>query len=178
MPGAGKTYLMMRKGLKYMKKGRQVYANFPLEGAVQFKQLTEVFEVSNAVILIDEAGLVLPAQAWKDIPHEVMSYWCQHRHQGVELYYTCQNFKQVANGLRMVTQFRNRVSRIGSPRKPFIIKWKTTDNSGREKFGGGFTFFDAEIAKKYDTRHNVAKQAYLENGKGGARKGSSVDVQA
>lgn len=157
LPGQGKTYLMTRQALKLMKKGRKVYANYPLEGAERFEQVEEVFHVKEAVILLDEAGLVAPAGFWKAIPFEVMAHWRQHRHAKIDLYYTAQDLADVAVPLRRVTQFVNEVRKLGP-----LITWKTYNPRTKEKYGGGFHFFDIEIAKKYDSyAKNVARQDYL-----------------
>lgn len=158
LPGAGKTYLMTRLALKHMKKGIPVYANYPLKGAIQFKQVHELFEVKEATILLDEAGLVAPAGSWKAIPFEVMAHWRQHRHAKINLWYTAQDLQDVAVPLRRVTQFVNEVKKLG----PFI-SWKCYNPRSKEKFGGGFHWFDPEIAKQYDSyADGVAKQEYLE----------------
>lgn len=157
LPGQGKTYLMTRIALKKMKKGRKVYANYPLEGAIRYNQIEELFGITNAVALIDEAGLVAPAGFWNKIPFDVMAHWRQHRHKGVDIYYTAQDLQDVATPLRRVTQFVNECKKIGP-----LIRWKCYNPRTKEKFGGGFHFFDMAIAKKYDSfADDVAKQEYL-----------------
>lgn len=150
---------MTRMALKHMKKGIPVYANYPLEGAIRFSQVQEVFDVKEATILLDEAGLVAPAGFWKAIPFEVMAHWRQHRHAKINLYYTAQDLQDVAVPLRRVTQFANEVRKLGP-----LITWKTINPRSKEKFGGGFHFFDQAIADKYDSyAGNVSKQEYLNN---------------
>jgi hypothetical protein len=140
-----------------MKKGIPVYANYPLEGAIRFNQIQEVFNVKEATILLDEAGLAAPAGFWNSIPFDVMAHWRQHRHKRINLYYTAQDLSDVAKPLRMVTQFANEVRKIG----PFM-RWTCRNPRTKEKFGGGFHIFDMEIAKKYDSyADNVVKQDYL-----------------
>lgn len=164
LPGAGKTYLMTRMAVKKMKRGHRVYANFPLEGAIRYSQIEELFEIRrqpgekrSPVILIDEAGLIAPAGAWKAIPFDVMAHWRQHRHSGVNIWYTAQDLRDVAVPLRRVTQLVNNVSKFGP-----IIKWRTYNPTNKGKYGSGFTIFDKDIAKKYDSfAENVERQNYL-----------------
>lgn len=159
LPGAGKTYLMTRKAIKLAKSGRKIYANYPIKGAIRFKQISEVFEVKNAVILLDEAGLVAPSGFWKSIPFDVMAHWRQHRHAKIDMYYTAQDLLDVATPLRRVTQFVNEVKKIGP-----LIYWKCYNPRDKEKYGGGFTIFDPEVAKNYDSyADNIDKQEYLKN---------------
>jgi hypothetical protein len=157
LPGQGKTYLMTRMALKKMKKGYTVYANYPLKGAIRFNQIHEVFHVENAVILLDEAGLVAPSGSWKSIPFEVMAHWRMHRHHGVDLYYTAQDLQDVAVPLRRVTQFVNEVTKFG----PFI-KWRCYMPRSKGKYGGGLHIFDQTIADQYDSyAKDFQKQEYL-----------------
>lgn len=166
MPGQGKTYLMTRLAQKKLKKGHRVYSNYPLEGAILYNQIEELFEIKrqpedkhNPVILIDEAGLIAPAGSWKAIPFDVMAHWRQHRHAGVDIWYTAQDLRDVAVPLRRVTQFVNEVSKFGP-----IIKWRCINPTNKQKYGSGFTIFDIEIAKKYDSyAKNVEKQKYLKD---------------
>ncbi|MGO0063940.1 zonular occludens toxin domain-containing protein (plasmid) [Brevibacillus fluminis] len=157
LPGQGKTYLMTRLAMKKMRKGRKVYANYPLKGAERWTQVTELFNVRDAVILIDEAGLVAPAGFWKDIPFEVMAHWRQHRHKGVDLWYTAQSLKDVAVPLRRVTQFENKVQKMGP-----LIWWKCINPQTSDRFAGGFTIFDQAVADAYDSwADDVEKQVFL-----------------
>lgn len=164
LPGAGKTYLMTRLASKKIKKGHRVFANYPLEGAIRYSQIEELFEVKrlpgekkSPVILIDEAGLIAPAGSWKAIPFEVMAHWRQHRHAGVNIWYTAQDLRDVAVPLRRVTQFVNQVTKIGP-----LIRWKCYEPVSKAKYGGGWTIFDIDVAKKYDSfAKNVERQNYL-----------------
>jgi len=166
LPGAGKTYLMTRLAMKKIKRGHRVFANYPLQGAIRYEQIDELFEVKrlpgekrSPVILIDEAGLIAPAGGWKAIPFDVMAHWRQHRHAGVDIWYTAQDLRDVAVPLRRVTQFVNEVSKFGP-----IIRWKTFMPSSKAKYGGGITWFDKSVGQAYDTHaQNVAKQKYLKD---------------
>lgn len=156
LPGAGKTYLMTRLAIKKMKK-RPVYANYPLKGAIRYHQVEELFGIREAIILIDEAGLVAPAGFWKAIPFDVMAHWRQHRHAKIDVWYTAQSLQDVAVPLRRVTQFVNQVKKLGP-----LITWKCIDPQSKEKYGGGFHFYDQAIADQYDSyAEDVTKQDYL-----------------
>lgn len=167
LPGQGKTYLMVRRAAKAMKRGRPVYANFRVKGATRFDYLWELFQVRDGLILLDEASLVLPAQAWKEVPFEVLAYWRQHRHKGVDVLYSAQDYTEVLKALRTVTQFVTQCKRFGSPKSPWFFTWRTTDNKFREKYGGGIALFDPAIADLYDTHgEDVAAQSFIKTGYG------------
>lgn len=164
LPGQGKTYLATKWATKQIKKGYRVYANYPLEGSIQYTQIEELFDVKRLPgekyaphIYIDEAGLVAPAGSWKAIPFDVMAHWRQHRHSGVNITWMAQDQRDVAVPLRRVTQLITNVSKFGP-----IIKWRTYNPQTKGRFGSGFTFFDMAVAKKYDSyAANVERQTYL-----------------
>ena len=106
-PGAGKTYNMVRRAYKQHKKGRQVYANFHCTFATYFKELDDIMHVRDALILIDEASIYLPAQTWNKLPKDFFMLIRQHRHSGLDLWYTAQDMADVIKALRVVTQFEN-----------------------------------------------------------------------
>lgn len=166
-PGQGKTYWAARIGVKKMAKGHPVYANFPLEGSIQYKQLHELFDIrferktrkdKNPIILMDEASLICPASMWNVIPHEVLTHWRMHRHAGLDIYYTAQEFSDVAKGLRGVTQFVTSVKKFGP-----VMFWNTKHpRRKKDKYGSGIHFFDYEVANKYKTHNpDMAVQEYL-----------------
>lgn len=167
LPGMGKTYLMTRRGLKYMRKGRPVYANYNVKGAHRWSELHQLFSVENAVILIDEASLVLPSQAWQSIPFEVLAYWRQHRHKGVDVLYTAQDKTEVVKSLRSLTQFVHHCFCFGLPNSPWWFTWRTRNFKGNDKFGGGITLFDKYVANAYNTHdQDVAAQSFIKTGYG------------
>ncbi|MCL6456521.1 MAG: zonular occludens toxin domain-containing protein [Gorillibacterium sp.] len=165
MPGCGKTYLMTKRALKLMKKGHRVFANFPLKGAIPYTKMEELFVIKRIkgekipIVLLDEAGLIAPAGAWKAIPFEVMAHWRQHRHAGIDIWYTAQNLKDIAVPLRRVTQYENQITKFG----PFIT-YRCIETSSKQKYGSGFTILSSEVYKNYDTfAENVERQDYLKN---------------
>jgi zona occludens toxin (predicted ATPase) len=163
-PGAGKGYLCTKRAVKLIKKGHRVYANYPLEGSIQYSYIEEIYDVRREngekrqpFILIDEASLMFPCGSHKSIPFEVVAHWREHRHKGVNLIWIAQDFSDVAVALRRVTQFVNHVQRMG------IFMWyKTYHPRTKAKYGGGFAIFDLDVAKKYDSwADGIVKQKFL-----------------
>lgn len=157
LPGAGKTYNMTRKLLIEMKKGKKVYANYHLEGAEYFKELNELTGVNNAIIAVDEAGIYLPAQAWKSIPFEFIRQIRQHRHDGLDLWYTSQDLQDVATYLRRITQFLHDYSRIWKFYYAYTINPRT-----KVKYGFDIGIIKKEVFDKYDTTENIEFGEYLQ----------------
>lgn len=150
LPGMGKTYNMTRYALKQFKKGRTVYANYHVKGFKYFKELNEVIGVKNALILIDEAGIYLPAQAWNSIPKEFVREIRQHRHDGLDMYYTAQDQQDVATCIRRVTQLQHDFTRFGK-----VMFEKCTNPRTGSKFGFNFSILNSKIFDLYDTKENI-----------------------
>lgn len=158
LPGQGKTYNMTRKALIEMKKGKKVFANYHLDGAEYFKELNELLNVKNALILVDEAGIYLPAQAWKSIPFEFIRQIRQHRHDGLKLWYTAQDMQDVATYLRRITQFQHDYSRIWK----IYIGRTTSPKDRRVKYGFDIGYISPKIYKFYDTNENIEFAEFLQ----------------
>jgi len=158
LPGQGKTYNMTKKALKVMEKGRKVYANYKVEGAEYFKELYELKDIKNALILVDEAGIYLPAQAWKNIPFEFIRQIRQHRHDGLDLWYTAQDMQDVATYLRRITQFQHDFTKFVN-----IFTCRTTNPRTRVKYGFDITFLSKDVFTKYDTTENIDFGEYMMN---------------
>lgn len=168
LPGNGKTYNMTKDALKQMRKGRKVYANYQVEGAEYFKELYELKDIRNALILIDEAGIYLPAQAWKNIPFEFIRQIRQHRHDGLDLWYTAQDMQDVATYLRRITQFQHDFTKFMN-----VFTRKTTNPRTRVKYGFDISFLKKEVYSKYDTTENIDFGEYMLNELNDKKKGVS-----
>lgn len=158
LPGQGKTYHMTKKAYRYCKlKKKDVYANYKLDFGEKlnhrvhyFKELSELENVTNALILVDEAGIYLPSQSWKDIPFEFIRKIRQHRHDGLDLWYTAQDLQDVATYLRRITQFEHKFSRVFK-----ICCEKIINPRSKAKYGFNISIIDKKVYKMYDTTENV-----------------------
>lgn len=158
LPGVGKTYNMVRRAYIQHKKGRKVYANFKTSFAIQFKELYEIYNVKDALVLIDEAGIYLPAQAWQKIPFEFMRAIRQHRHNGLDMWYTAQDMQDVSTALRRVTQFQHDFNKIWK-----ICTSRSFNPRTKEKFGFDIHILNKKVFSLYDTTYDVELGEYLQN---------------
>jgi Zonular occludens toxin (Zot) len=156
LPGQGKTYNMTKRALLEMKKGKKIYANYDLKGATYFKELYELQSVKNAIILVDEAGIYLPAQSWRSIPFEFVRQIRQHRHDGLNLWYTAQDMQDVATYLRRITQFEHEFHRIGK-----FYYSKTRNPRTKAKYGFDIGFINKKVGNCYDTNQNIEFAEYM-----------------
>ena len=159
LPGAGKTYHMSKKALYQMKyKNKTIYANYKLDGAIYFKELYELSGIKNAIILVDEAGIYLPAQSWQNIPFEFIRQIRQHRHDGLDLWYTAQDMQDVATYLRRITQFEHSYKKMWK-----FCFCKTRNPRTKVKYGFDFSFINPKtVGSKYDTTENINFAEYLQ----------------
>ncbi|WP_114311596.1 zonular occludens toxin domain-containing protein [Thermus caldifontis] len=119
VPGSGKSYALVIKGLEALKAGRRVYANFGLipervylwlrrrarlshRDAVlradmirEIRDYAELLNVHDGVLLFDEAHMWLPSRQFDLIPVEVIAFWSQHRKVGVDVYLATQRYGSV-----------------------------------------------------------------------------------
>lgn len=144
-------------------RNRKIYANIPIKlpNVVRYTQISELYDVTNADILLDEASLAAPAGMWSKIPFEVLQHWREHRHKGVNMWYTAQELIDVATPLRRLTQFVNDITRLG----PFNI-WKCYNPRSKAKYASGIHLHDPNIAKLYPGKNKkgTVKQDFLKGG--------------
>jgi len=99
-PGKGKTLLMTWDLRKAMKRGRIVYANYPVLGARYWENLEQTYGVRSGIIAMDEAGSIVNSRKWEKLPDDVVRQWQQSRKLGLDLFFTAQSFTGVDKILR------------------------------------------------------------------------------
>ena len=127
--GSGKTTLMTKLSIQYRKKGWQVYSDRELPGCYQFK--TEDFgKVSfppNALILVDEVGLVWDNRNFKSFPEHVKVYFKYQRQYRHVVYLFSQSFdvdkkiRDMTDHLYIVQNFCNFLSIFGGRHEIIIL---------------------------------------------------------
>jgi hypothetical protein len=148
---------MTKKALTEIRKGRKVYANYPLKGAERYRHIEEVLDVREGLVLMDEAGLIAPAAFWNKIPYEYLASWRQHRKNGLDIWYTAQDLQDVATPLRRVTQFAHDAQRMYK-----WIYYRTYNPRSKAKFGWGLSYVSPKVFDHYDTFFEVEKPKYLQ----------------
>lgn len=115
--GSGKSTLMVRLALDYLKKGWTVYCSEPINvPGVRYFDITDVgkrvFD-SNSLVLIDEVGMVWDNRNFKTFPSEVRDWFKLQRHYKCKVYLFSQSFdidkklRDLTDGLYLCsTKFR------------------------------------------------------------------------
>jgi len=190
LPGSGKTYMLAcRIGLTKIKQGIPVYANFSLEGAIRYNDLSEVYNVVNGVILIDEINLLCPSRFWQSFPPELLYMWAQSRKNGLDIYWTSQSEKRADVVIREVTNYvwvcsrlypsmrdNTEVKKTMFPFEFFRASLFVPEEVGlirRTALETHFFFLNKKLASKYNTYEPVKVAEHLKR----FSKSSSVFYQ-
>lgn len=160
LPGSGKTYWISRLGLEAIKKGRKVYSNFKLEGATYYKDLMDILDVSEGVILVDEINLVCPSRWWDRFPPKLAYWWSQTRKNQLDVYWTAQHQDRVDKIVKEITNYIWEIHRL-----PFRLRSmacylpEQIGKVKRESFGFRFFVLSPKIWSHFNTyeRIDIAK---------------------
>lgn len=111
LPGSGKTTFLTRiaqKELKKIVKGKSPYShiltNFYCRGCekIDYRQLGN-FEISNALILLDEITLDADSRNFKDFDVSHKQFFLLHRHYNCDVIYFTQQYDGVDKKIRDIT---------------------------------------------------------------------------
>lgn len=159
LPGMGKTATMAKWGYNAMRAGKTVYSNFPLKGAIPYHDPLQVLgRVKNALILMDEAGLLLDQLKMFDMPYQIFYELRQHRKDGVDLLTSAQSIFDVAYPFRRLIQFENRIKMKIWRFVQVIVR---DPQPAGDQFGKRLWFLDDNTFKMYRTEFKVKPPEYL-----------------
>lgn len=146
LPGAGKSAMLARTGLKILKHNRKYFnktgrkrvlwsnLKFSLDietryhGFIRYwADLEELVVLKDVDVFIDEVGTYFDSRMWENLSLNMRRWVNQHRKFGVEIYGTAQDFAQVDKAFRRCTsRLKYIVKLIGtrdiSPTRP-APKW-------------------------------------------------------
>jgi len=142
LPGYGKTLGMVYSLCKALKANKRVISNVPVVDTVfGSKNISEyradignaITDVTNTVIGIDEASIVLPNYYWDKLPFDTLIRFAQVRKYGLDILYTSQGWNHTVKRLRDLTNY--------------VVRCK---NHG---FFFSFTYFDPEYFLQKVPKH-------------------------
>lgn len=173
LQGGGKTFSMFNDLLEQFKRRpRQVYTNIAsavVPEAVYFCHIEQLLELSDGLVLLDEVGITLPAQFWHEVGRDLLVRICQMRHDGLDLWYTCQRLNGVNVNLREQTNMTVLCSRLG----PWIMQ-RTLSPEGKVSLGSRLVRLRPDVYSLYDTFTNIGRHGgTVANRTGGARSRAS-----
>lgn len=108
LPGAGKTTLMAHKALKGVKSKRykNVYGNvhMKINGYTYIdNDCIGKYDLSDCLLLIDEATLFADSRRYKDFSMEKLEYFLEHRHYNADILLFTQQWDGVDRKIRVIT---------------------------------------------------------------------------
>lgn len=108
LPGCGKTTLLAAKAKKAvkMKRYQHVYSNVALSiPGVTFidNECIGEYDLSNSLILIDEATLFADNRGYKEFSKERISFFLLHRHYNCDIILFTQQWNGVDKKIRVIT---------------------------------------------------------------------------
>lgn len=116
LPREGKTYLMVKRILERKQKEKDVSinANFAIvvDDFNRYRRLSDVYDVRNGIIAVDEINLVCPSRWWKDFPPELGYYWSQSGKFGLDFYWTSQSIQRVDTYIRELTNYVWKIDKV------------------------------------------------------------------
>jgi hypothetical protein len=155
-------------GYKALLEGRTVYSNFPLKGAIPYFDPMEVLgRVKNALILMDEAGILLDQMKMFEMPYEIFYELRQHRKDGVDLLMTAQSLLDIAYTFRRLIQFEYRINlKLGR-----FVQVKCKDPQTGADFGKNLWYLSDKVFEVYRSYYKVKPPAYL-----GLEQNANLDI--
>ena len=159
LPGFGKTATAAKWAYNKMRQGKTIYSNFPIKGAIPYHDPLEVLgRVKNALIMMDEAGILLDGLQMYNMPYQVFYELRQHRKDGVDLCMTAQSILDIAYPFRRLIQFENRiVMKLG----PFVQVQVRDPQPGGGIFGKRLWHLSDWVFNIYRTEFKVKPPEYL-----------------
>lgn len=153
LPGFGKTATASNWGLKKMKQGKKVYANYPLKGAEYVADPVELLgNVQNALIIVDEMGIIFDQLTMYELPKTVWMELRQHRKDGVDILGTAQSMYDIAYPMRRLIQFEwNIYFKFGK----FVSVTCRNPQKGGDNYGRRLWHLNKKVFEQYDTYHKV-----------------------
>lgn len=108
LPGSGKTTILTSHVIKYLhgNKYENVYCNIPLnvKGVIYVpNEYIGEYDISNGVLLIDEATIFADSRDYKKISKKVINYFLLHRHYNVDIELFTQQWDGVDRKIRVIT---------------------------------------------------------------------------
>lgn len=109
LPGSGKTTLMAyfaKKATSRFSPYQNVYSNVGLaiSGVTYIdNECIGKYDMSNGIVLLDEATLFADSRAYKEFSKSKLSYFLLHRHYNVDIYLFTQQWDGVDRKIRVIT---------------------------------------------------------------------------
>lgn len=129
LPAMGKTYVLTRKALDFVRQGRHIYTNYdlslkenslfyPYKEQIHFWETTdELTGINEGVIIMDEAQVYFNSRAWADADVRLQYKLQQHRKDGLDIFGTVQHEKRLDTVMRELVSHYYQCNKFFSSRE-------------------------------------------------------------
>jgi len=198
LPGSGKTHegasqveTLLSRNRKWSKKSgilRPVYSNLPFnedwnnkwgEGLKYWRDPMQLPALRDCDIFWDEIPVHLDSRGWENLSLSLRAWLQQHRHFGIEIYFTAQDFFQIDKSFRRLVDSVERCYKLIGSRNPSATKppvkriWgvivrRTLERKTMLKDDGdpkydlwpGISFIHRKYATAYDISYTIEQGVY------------------
>ena len=137
--GSGKTTFLAKKAFKYVKMGRPVYSTVYVPGTYLFdvQDIGRKSFPKNAVIFIDEVGMIWDNRQFKNFRTDVRDYFKLQRHYGHTVYLFSQTFdidvklRNLTDEMYLCKCYFGWISLARRIKRDIILTEPTGDNEAR-----------------------------------------------
>lgn len=171
-PGTGKTFWMTKHLFKSLAKtDLKIYCNYSLKKEViekllpknakgrtkdiiYWKRLTDLEDVKEGIIYMDETHVYMNSRRWKDLPEEMERLLAQHRKRGLHIVGTVQSPNRIDTIFRELVDFWY----VMENRYLFFVKWEfNIDDDKQKKFALSkrWIWKNKKIYEMYDTLEGI-----------------------
>lgn len=182
-PGSGKTYFILRLIKKYLQDGRDCFCNLKIDetfldlkpkkssffifGKRKPKELGKLYywddltkfrKVHSGVIFMDEGASYFNSRKWSSMSDEDLVKFQQHRHDGLDIIYSSQNFDMVDKVIRQLTNFVYICHSFGPNSKTTWFFWSNlfdpeyvNNKEKKSSYKRQIYFFNQRLANAYDS---------------------------
>ena len=178
LPSEGKTFIVVKKEIEKIKKGRVVFSNFPIMFEHKGKQYSSYVWEDNYVyepihdcdIVIDEGYRTASSRDWKSFSVDEHTFYGTTGHNGIDVLFITQAIPRIEVIIREVVSKFHQIKKMSipwfrqDPRGEYEkILWfveeirlqspKTPGTPADEVYSSNHVFFDRTTAKAYDTKY-------------------------
>jgi zona occludens toxin (predicted ATPase) len=178
-PGSGKSYTLTERAMAQARRGREVFANYNIEGCWQFSP-DQLLDLPPGLIVIDEAHLWFPSRMALKLPPSWLAMLSQTRKNGWDLMWASQHEARVDRVLRDVSSWMWLCQAwFGWNGHPVLFTAESYEpeffRKPSRKMTKTYRVFSMNVARGYDTyeRLTVASHAQSDTdayAPGGAKK--------
>lgn len=166
-PGSGKSYTLTARAIELAKRGRTIFANYPInhEGCFTFAP-EQLLDLPAGVIVIDEAHLWFPARQSLKLPPSWLAMLSQTRKNGWDLLWCAQHENRVDRVIRDVSSWMWLCSawfeRQGHPALFRAVSYEPEFfRRPDRRMTTRWRWFSTEVAEAYNTFERLSTAAHL-----------------